>query len=100
LRLLAGITDAEVTPQKEYVLTATPTRFGRLNLRLEPLDRGQGWRLAFERESGPAPGQISVPVDLGSRFHFAQAENARSRSEAGVVLIDPAAPRWTAFWKA
>jgi hypothetical protein len=100
LRLLAGITDAELAPQKEYALTATPTRFGRLNLRLEPLDRGRGWRLAFERDSDPAPEQISLPVRLGSHFGFTQTEGAHSRTEDGQVLIDSAAAsRWSAFWK-
>jgi hypothetical protein len=99
LRLLAGITNAELAPQKEYVLTATPTRFGRLNLRLEPLDRGQGWRLKFERESGPVPEKVSLPASLGSRFRFTQTEGARSRAEGELVLVDAAASRWTAFWK-
>ena len=53
LRLLAGITAAELELQSPHILAATPTRFGRLNLKLEPLDRGQGWRLVYERSSGP-----------------------------------------------
>jgi len=100
LRLLAGITQGELAPEKEYVLTATPTRFGRLNLRFEPLDHGQGWRLTFEREPGPAPEKISLPASLGSRFHFTQTEGAHSRAEGDLVLVDTAASRWTAFWKA
>jgi hypothetical protein len=100
LRLLAGITGGELAPEKEYVLTATPTRFGRLNLRFEPQDRGQGWRLKFERESGPEPEKVSLPVRLGSRFHFTQTEGAHSRIEGDLVLVDNAASRWTAFWKA
>ena len=100
LRLLAGITDGELAGRKEYVLTATPTRFGRLNLRLEPLDHGQGWRLQFERASGPAPEMISLPATLGSRFHFTQAEGAHTRGEDALVLVDNSATRWTAFWKA
>jgi hypothetical protein len=100
LRLLAGITDGELAPRKEYVLTGTPTRFGRLNLRFVPLDRGHGWRLSFERASGPAPEKISLPVQLGSRFHFTHTEGARTRIEDGLVLADNAASSWTAFWKA
>ena len=100
LRLLAGITAAELAPQKEFDLAATPTRFGRLNLRLEPLDNAQGWSLAFERQPGPVPERISVPVQLGARFRFTRTENAHSRADGDLVLIDPAALRWTAFWKA
>jgi hypothetical protein len=99
LRLLAGITKGELAPQKEYVLTATPTRFGRLNLRLEPLDRGQGWRLKFERKQGPAPEKISLPASLASHFHFTQIEGAHSRIEDDLVLVDNSASHWTAFWK-
>ncbi len=100
LRLLAGITGGELAPEKEYVLTATPTRFGRLNLRFEPQDRSQGWRLKFERESGPVPEQVSLPASLGSHFQFTQTEGAHSRIEGGLVLVESAASRWTAFWKA
>jgi hypothetical protein len=37
---------------------------------------------------------------LGSRFHFTQTEGAHSRAEGDLVLVDTAASRWTAFWKA
>jgi hypothetical protein len=99
LRLLAGVTDGELAPQKEYALAATPTRFGRLNLHFEPLDHGQGWRLKFERKPGPVPETISLPANLGSRYHFSQIEGAHSRTEGELVLVDNAASHWTAFWK-
>jgi hypothetical protein len=99
LRLLAGVTNGELASEKEYVLSGTPTRFGRLNLRLEALDRGQGWRMAFERQSGPAPEKISLPAKLGSRFHFTQVEGAQSHTEGDLVLVDSTTSRWTAFWK-
>jgi hypothetical protein len=100
LRLLAGVTGAELAPQKEFVLAGTPTRFGRLDLRLEPLDRGQGWRLEFARMPGPAPEKISLPGTLGGGFHFTRTEGASSRVEGNAVTIDAGASRWTAFWKA
>ncbi len=99
LRLLAGITGAELAPANQYELIGTPTRFGRLNLSLEPLDRNQGWRLSFERQSGPAPNEISLPRHPGGRLNFTQAEGASSHIEGGKVLIDNTASRWTAFWK-
>jgi hypothetical protein len=64
------------------------------------MDRGQGWRLTFEREPGPAPEKISLPASLGSRFHFTQTEGVQSHFDDGLVLIDTKASRWTAFWKA
>ncbi|MGA3334180.1 MAG: hypothetical protein ABSC62_08455 [Terracidiphilus sp.] len=99
LRLLAGVTGGELAPEREYVLTGTPTRFGRLDLKLEPLDGGHGWRVSFERGPGPAPQKISLPGRLGSRFQFSRIEGAQSRAEGELVLVDSAASRWTAFWK-
>jgi len=99
LRLLAGITAAELDSGEGYVLSGTPTRFGALNLKLEPLDRGQGWRLSYERALGPAPEKVTLPAALGARFHFARSEGATSRIEGDLVLMDSAAARWTASWK-
>jgi len=99
LRLLAGITAAELHAGEEYALSATPTRFGALNLKLEPLDRGQGWRLTYERAHGPAPEKVSLPAALGGRFHFTRTEGAPSKTEGDAVLLDGAATRWTASWK-
>ena len=100
LRLLAGITAAELAPGKPYSLTGTPTRFGRLNLQLEPLDGGRGWRLAFERQTGPAPEKVSLPANLDARLRFDHIEGAHSRAEGDRVLVDHASSRWAAFWKA
>jgi hypothetical protein len=100
LRLLAGITAAELAPAKPYWLAGTPTRFGRVSLNLEPLDRGQGWRLSYQRDAGPVPAKLSLPASLGAGFHFNRIEGAPSRAEGDLVLIDPAAAKWTAIWKA
>jgi hypothetical protein len=100
LRLLAGITASELATSKPYRLDGTPTRFGRVNLNLEPLDRSQGWRLNYEREAGPAPAKLSLPASLGAHFQFSQIEGARSRTEGDLVLVDCAASKWSAYWKA
>ena len=97
LRLLAGITAAELGAARPCSLTGTPTRFGRLNLNLEPLGRKQGWRLHFERQPGPAPARLSLPATLGS-LRFSRIEGAHARTQANQVLIDPSASRWTAFF--
>jgi len=99
LRLLAGITAAELAAAKPWALSGTPTRFGRLTLNLEPLDRNQGWRLTYQRQPGPAPAKLSIPASLGSNFHFARIEGAPTRIEADQITVDPAALRWTAVWK-
>jgi hypothetical protein len=100
LRLLAGITGAELEPAKAYRLAATPSRFGRLHLQFEPLDRGRGWRLEFQRESGPTPQQVSLPRTLGGRFQFARTEGAHFRAAGEEIMVDSAASHWTGFWKA
>ena len=100
LRLLAGVTAAELAPGNPYLLSGSPTRFGHLNLNLEPLDGGQGWRLSYGRGTGPAPAKLSLPATLGTRFHFTRIEGAHSRVEGDQVLVDGAVSRWTTFWKA
>ena len=47
LRLLAGITWDQLAPGQPYRLAGTPTRFGQVDVDLEPLDGKQGWRLRF-----------------------------------------------------
>jgi hypothetical protein len=100
LRLLAGVTAAELAAGKPYALTATPTRFGRLDLKLEPLHGGQGWRLSYERAAGPAPENVSLPARLGDGLQFVRMEGAHSRVQGDGVSVEPSASRWSAFWKA
>ena len=45
LRLLTGVLAEDLTFGQPIRLTQSPTRFGRVSLDLEPLDRGRGWRL-------------------------------------------------------
>lgn len=99
LRLLAGITADQLAPGQPYRLAGTPTRFGRLDLDLEPLDRKQGWRLSFRRADGPVPANISVPVTLGSQFHLIAAENVHWKHEDKFATVDPTARQWTLLWK-
>ena len=76
LRLLAGIGQPELAAGEPFALAGSPTRFGRISLRLEPLGRNRGWRLDFEREAGPAPASIVLP--------------------SGFTPVDPAARKWSA----
>lgn len=100
LRLLAGITDGELALNSPYVLKGTPTRFGRLDLNFEPLDLNQGWRLSFNREAGPAPASVSLPVTLGSRFHLVSGKNVDLRQNGVEATLDPTRRQWSATWKA
>jgi hypothetical protein len=99
LRLLAGITEGELAAGKPYVLSGTPTRFGRLDLNLEPLDQRRGWRLSFRRGEGPIPASISVPATLGENFNLATPEGVKSEPSGDVITLDPAARQWSLTWK-
>lgn len=102
LRLLAGIIEAELAPGNPYRLTGTPTRFGRLDVDLEPLDRKSGWRLRFHRADEPLPASISIPATLGSRFHLTAAESIplKRNLDLDIVTVDPSVRQWSLLWKA
>ncbi|MGH9617964.1 MAG: hypothetical protein ACRD28_14585 [Acidobacteriaceae bacterium] len=98
LRLLAGITEDQLAPGQPYGLVGTPTRFGRLNIDLEPLDKNAGWRLVFHRAEGPVPASVSVPATLGKSFHLAAGKNVQWKSNREFATIDPAIRDWSLVW--
>jgi len=95
LRLLNGITAAELSPSAHYSLQNSPTRFGRINLELEPTG-AQGWRLRFDRASGLSPSSVSLPVNIGS-LQVKEVIGASSKINGWVVEVDPLAKKWYAF---
>ncbi len=100
LRLLAGIGDFELIGQDAYTLQESPTRFGRVSMTLEPLDRHRGWQLRFQRAAGPTPATVQLPVNLGRRFRFSGVEGAQATRKGNKVFVAPEASSWTATWKA
>lgn len=99
LRLLAGFSGYELDPEQPYELRSSPSRFGRLRLKMEPLDRKGGWRLEFARGAGPRPGAVALPAAFGDRLKIAGVEGASYRQEGMRILIDPDAAAWSAIWK-
>jgi hypothetical protein len=99
LRLLAGIGDSELAEGEVLNLAQSPTRFGRLDMTLEPLDRHQGWRLKFRRAAGLQPANVCLPASLASRFNFAEIQGAQAQTEGNTVLVAPDAASWEAIWK-
>jgi len=99
LRLLNGVHDFELAAREPYLLAASPTRFGTLDLALEPLDRKRGWRLNIQRGHGPDPASASLPLFLGSRYKLSAVAGAQWRQQGASVLIDPSAKTWTATWE-
>jgi hypothetical protein len=95
LRLLSGITTAELIPGAHYSLQYSPTRFGRINLELEPTGE-RGWRLRFDRASGSPPSSVSLPANIGP-LQVKTVIGVGSKTNARVVEIDPFAKKWDAF---
>jgi len=99
LRLLAGVGESGLAEGECMGLAQSPTRFGRLDMNLEPLDRLQGWRLKFQRGSGPTPANVLLPQTLASRFRFAEIQGAQARVERNTVFVTPSATAWEAVWR-
>ncbi|HPA18483.1 MAG TPA: hypothetical protein PLU30_12105 [Verrucomicrobiae bacterium] len=97
LRLLAGIGEPELAVREPWMVEASPTRFGRVSIALEP-DGKRGWRLRFRRGEGPAPARVTLPSRLG-RLPFASADGAETRATAGEVEITSESKQWTASWE-
>jgi hypothetical protein len=97
LRLLAGLTDQELSQKGPWTLEQTPTRNGRLDLRLAP--GGGGWRLEYARSSGPVPAEVILPARLASRFSFASLRGASSRQSGDSIVVEPGAASWSCTWK-
>ena len=99
LRLLAGVGESELDGGEPFMLAQSPTRFGRLDLTLEPLDRHQGWRLKFRRGAGPQPQNVRLPSVLASRFSSIEIQGAPSHVEGNTALVAPDATSWEAIWR-
>lgn len=92
LRLLEGFDGKERNPVS---LEQTPTRFGRVNVRVEPT---AGWRMTFAMEGNQIPEAVELPA-LVAGASFQHAEKANHRKQGGKILIDPSSRTWSAFWK-
>jgi hypothetical protein len=92
LRLLNGITTAELTSAVPCILRNSPTRFGRINLELEPAGK-RGWRLRFDRGEGPSPSSVSLPRSVG-QLRVQEVIGGGSKVTGERVEVDPAARKW------
>jgi hypothetical protein len=97
LRLLAGVGAPDLSAGLPFQLAASPTRFGRITLKLEP--DGRGWRLDFAREAGPAPSRLLLPAGLDGRLREFECKGAGFRREADAILVEPGARAWSAAWR-
>jgi hypothetical protein len=100
LRLLAGVGDFELASGEPLSVGQSPTRFGRVDLSLEPLDGHDGWRLKFQRGTGPSPATIQIPAVLGSGRQFNRITGAEAHRQGNALTVSPGATSWEAWWKA
>jgi hypothetical protein len=98
LRLLEGVDGNESKSASAYFLEHTPTRFGRVNLRLEAMDGGTRGATFAREPSQIVPTSVEIPETLGS-LRLARIEGAGHSTQGAQVLVDPAIHRWTAVWK-
>jgi len=100
LRLLVGVGDFELAGGEPMSVVQSPTRFGRIDLNLEPLDRHDGWRLKFQRGTGPEPANVHLPATLGSGWRFDKVAGAEVRRQGDILLVTPSAASWEVVWRA
>jgi hypothetical protein len=100
LRLLEGISEYELKANEPWSLQDSPTRFGRISLKLEPLRANGGWTLEFRRGAGPVPQKVLLPAKLGIGRPFKEIKGTRSSRAGNAIQVAPDSPSWTATWQA
>jgi hypothetical protein len=100
LRLLAGVGDFELASGESLSIIQSPTRFGRIDLSLDPLDRHAGWRLMLRRGTGPEPANVHIPATLGSGWRFDKVTGAEVHRQGDILLVTPGATSWEVVWRA
>jgi hypothetical protein len=96
MRLLQGVVTPRSAERHPFRLDNTPTRFGRAEFNLEPTG-SSGWKLEFNIEPAQPPQNVELPVAVAGR-RFARVAGANFRVEENIVMIDPKATKWVAFW--
>ena len=97
MRLLEGLTAANLSKRMPFRLERTPTRFGRVTLQMEPSDQGQGWKVDFVCEPVLRPTTVELPVLLGKRT-LDRVVGCGYKTVGRKIIVDPEARQWTAFW--
>jgi hypothetical protein len=94
LRLLEGISQAN----HPYTLQQTPTRFGRVDLALEPTGKNST-TVKFALQGKPSKLEsVELPLQL-SGHSLASIEGAKFKPATDRILVDPQATRWTAIYR-
>jgi hypothetical protein len=96
LRLLEGVSH-ESEWRDGYALKQTPTRFGRVDFALEPVD-AKSTRVLFSRGTpGTKLDSVQLPAILANR-QLTSVEGAKFQKLRHRILIDPEAEHWMAVY--
>lgn len=103
LRLFDGVGPGEMFAEKPISLTYTPTRWGRISVTLEPVDK-KSWRTQFKREdydekTMPKLGSVELPGKLPGAFYLDKVTGAEI-TRVGLRVVFPAtATNWECTWR-
>lgn len=103
LRLLDGLGEADMAAAKPMALGATPTRWGRVSVSLEPVD-AKTWVTKFTREPleekhMPALTSVVMPLRLPGNFQFDKFSGPSVIKNSPQAIIDPSLLSWEVTWR-
>jgi hypothetical protein len=103
LKLFQGITLAELNAGKPMSLTYSPTRWGRISLSLEPVDK-KTWHTKFTREDFDEKKYskleyIIMPRKMAGVFYFNGAKGVLATKNGEEVLVRTDNHIWECEWK-
>jgi hypothetical protein len=97
MRLLEGVAPS-LGYGEPFRLEQSPTRFGRVTMQLEPLNKKEGWKLDFSLVPGQEAEKVELPAEI-ARLKFDRLIGAKFERENRKVSVDPHTRQWTAFWR-
>ncbi|MDI6765977.1 MAG: hypothetical protein QME52_04045 [Bacteroidota bacterium] len=104
LHLFKGIGLPELENGKELSLSYSPTRWGKVSVTLEPIDK-LTWRTRFKREDFDEKAYsqldwIKLPRKLAGVYNFNGIKGVKIGREVDQVLVKPEFTEWECEWKA
>jgi hypothetical protein len=103
LRLFNGLGEADLAARAPIALAATPTRWGRVSVSLEPVD-AKTWVTKFTREpideaNMPPLTYVTMPLRLPGNFQFDKFSGPTVIKNSPVAMVDPSLLSWEVTWK-
>jgi hypothetical protein len=96
LRLLEGIVGTGIRTNEICELDNTPTRFGRLSVKIETAPKI--CQVEVNLDFRKKPTAVHLPLTLGGK-NFDRVQGANFQLNGSSVFVDPAARQWRAFWR-